>query len=318
MNIELLLEDFCHYAKFIQGASVNTTKRYKQNVSSFITTTQISHIEQVHEKIIFEYFLNGRVHKNWKSTTYRTYYMSLLVFFRWCVKQGYLKANYVEGLELPKIEEPRRKKLTKQEASKLLETAFNYPYTQKFQRSRNHAIFSMFLFTGLRRNELLTLKLSDVNLENRTVFVKGKGDKERTIPLSSTLIHSLERYLIERKKQRKTCAEFFTSSNKNGGLTNSGLKRLIEKMRKATGIYFKTHELRHTFATLMIEGGCDIYSIAKLMGHSDINTTAIYLLGRIEFLRSEVSKHPLNSHSSPAPCTIKRQHKYPIFSLTNF
>ena len=318
MNIELLLEDFCHYAKFIRGVSENTLKRYRQNISNFKTTTQITHIEQVNEKNVLEFFLHGRVHRDWKSTTYRTYYMSLLVFFRWCVKHGYLKTNYVEGMEIPKTNKSLRKKLTKQESSRLLETAFNYPYIQTYQRYRNHAIFSMFLFTGLRKSELLNLKLSDVDIQNRNVFIIGKGEKERIIPLSTTLIYSLERYLDERKKQGKTCSEFFTSSNKNGGLTNSGLKRLIEKMRTVTGIHFKTHELRHTFATLMLEGGCDIYSLAKLMGHSDIKTTTIYLLARTELLQAQVTKHPLNNLSDPSLCTIKRPPKHLTPSLMKY
>jgi len=295
MNIELLQEDFCHYAKYIRGVSDNTVKRYRENISNFSSSAQISHISEVNEKKVLSFFLEGRVAKNWKTTTYKTYFMSLLVFFRWCVKHNYLDKNYVEGLELPKGSKSLPKKLTRQEAFKLLEITFNYPYTQKYLRYRNHALFSMFLFTGLRKSELLKLKLTDVDIQNQSVFVKGKGDKDRIIPLSTTLVHSLDNYLRERKKQNKTCPEFFTSSNRNQGFTDSGLKRLIIKMRKATGITFKTHELRHTFATLMLEGGCDIYSLSKMMGHSDIKTTTIYLSATAEHLRSQVIKHPLNA-----------------------
>jgi len=295
MNIELLLEDFCHHSKYIRGVSDSTVKRYRENIANFSSSAHISHISEVNEKKVLSFFLEGRVSKNWKTTTYKTYYMSLLVFFRWCVKHGYLDKNYAEGLELPKGSKSLPRKLSKQEAFKLLELTFNYPYSHKYLRYRNHALFSMFLFTGLRKSELLKLKLSDVDLENQSVFVKGKGDKDRIIPLSSTLVHSLENYLRARKKQQKTCPEFFTSSNKNQGFTDSGLKRLILKMRKATGIRFKTHELRHTFATLMLEGGCDIYSLSKMMGHSDIKTTTIYLSATAEHLRSQVIKHPLNA-----------------------
>jgi len=294
MNIELLLEDFCHHSKFIRGVSDSTVKRYRENISNFARSAQISHISDVTEKKVLSFFLEGRVSKNWKTATYKTYYMSLLVFFRWCVKHTYLDENYVDDLEIPKGSKSLPKKLSRQEAFKLLEVAFNYPYTQKYLRYRNHALFSMFLFTGLRKSELLKLKLTDVDVENRSVFVKGKGDKDRIIPLSTTLIHSLENYLKQRKKQNKSCSEFFTSSNRNQGLTDTGLKRLIIKMRDATGIYFKTHELRHTFATLMLEGGCDIYSLSKMMGHSDIKTTTIYLSATAEHLRSQVIKHPLN------------------------
>jgi site-specific recombinase XerD len=296
MNIELLLEDFCHYGTYIRGVSKNTIRRYRQNISHFARASKISLISEVNQKNVQTFFLEGRVHKNWKTTTYRTYYMTLLVFFRWCVKNGYLEKNYAEDLELPKTEKTLPSKLNKQDALKLLEIAYNYPYTQKYLKFRNHALFAMLLFAGLRKSELLHLKLTDVDLENLTIFVRlGKGNKDRIIPMSFTLAQSLNRYLIERRKQQKTCPEFFTSSNRNIGFTASGLKRLVNQLKKASGLSFTIHKLRHTFATLMLEGGCDIYSLSKMMGHSDIKTTTIYLSATAEHLRSQVTKHPLNA-----------------------
>ena len=147
----------------------------------------------------------------------------------------------------------------------------------------------------MRKAELLNLRYTDVDLENRTVFVHhGKGGKDRIIPISFTLVQILERYLTERKRLKKTCPEFFTSLNRNQGFTGSGLKRMLNRIKKASGIHFGTHKLRHTFATLMLEGGCDIYSLSKMMGHSDIKTTTIYLSASAEHLRSQVMKHPLN------------------------
>ncbi|QMU65268.1 MAG: tyrosine-type recombinase/integrase [Flavobacteriaceae bacterium] len=221
--------------------------------------------------------------------------MTLIVFFRWCIKKGYLETNFAETIEVPKLEKSLPKAIKRKEALLLLEVAYNYPYTHQFLKYRNHAIFSMFLLTGLRKSELLNLKLTDVDLENLTVFVRqGKGNKDRIVPMSYTLAQSLKRYLLERKKQRKTCSEFFTSSNRNKGYSENGLKLLVNQLRQASGIYFTIHTLRHTFATLMLEGGCDIFSLSKMMGHSDIKTTTIYLSATAEHLRSQVVKHPLN------------------------
>ena len=178
---------------------------------------------------------------------------------------------------------------------KLLEIVYNYPYDYKFLRYRNHAIFSMFMFAGLRKTELLNLKFTDVDITNLSIFVnQGKGNKDRIIPMSYTLAESLKRYLVERTRLGKTCINFFASLNRNCGFTEIGLTRLIIKMRLASGIVFTAHKLRHTFATLMLEGGCDIYSLSKMMGHSDIKTTTIYLSASAEHLRSQVGKHPLN------------------------
>ena len=72
------------------------------------------------------------------------------------------------------------------------------------------------------------------------------------------------------------------------------IPRLVDKLRRASGIYFTPHMLRHTFATLMLEGGADIYAISKMMGHSDIKTTTIYLSASTEHLKGEINKHALN------------------------
>ena len=199
-------------------------------------------------------------------------------------------------IEIPKLEKRLPPKLTKQDATKLLEIVYNYPYDYKYLRYRNHAIFATFIFAGIRRKELVKLKVTDVDLENLTIFInQGKGSKDRIIPMCYTLAASLKRYLEERKRLKKTCAEFFVSLNRDVGFTESGLKRLTEHMRKASKIDFTIHKLRHTFATLMLEGGCDIYSLSKMMGHDNIKTTTIYLAASAEHLRSQITKHPLNN-----------------------
>jgi site-specific recombinase XerD len=94
----------------------------------------------------------------------------------------------------------------------------------------------------------------------------------------------------------KTNPEFFSSIRGNVGFTGNGLKKLVDKIRDSSKIFFTVHKLRHTFATLMLEGGCDIYSLSKMMGHSDIKTTTIYLSASVEHLRSQITKHPLNDY----------------------
>ena len=295
MNITLLLEDFCHHAYYMKGHSSKTIKRYREQITYFSKTSKIDRIEQISTDIIKSFFLFGRTNKKWKATTYHTYYMSLRSFFAWCLEHKYIQQDYLEGIELPPIKKSLPKGIKKQNALKILEIIYNYPYTQDFVRYRNHAIFSMFLFAGLRKNELLNLKLTDVDVDNLTIFVRfGKGAKDRIIPMSFTLAQSLKRYLEKRKKQGKTCPEFFVCSNRDRGFTESGLKSFLDGFRKATNIHFTIHQLRHTFATLMLEGGCDIYSLSGMMGHSDIKTTTIYLSATPEHLRCQMAKHPLN------------------------
>jgi len=258
--------------------------------------TGIDEISDITKNNVKEFLMQGRIKKNWKASSFITAHKSLFVFFQWCVKNNYLENNVLEDIELPKLNKSIPPKLTQQEAMKLLEVTYNLPYKYQYLRYRNHALLATFIFTGLRKAEVLNLKYTDVDLENRTVFVNhGKGGKDRIIPINFTLIEILGRYLKERKRLKKTCPEFFTSLNRNQGFTSSGLKRALTRIKKESGINFGTHKLRHTFATLMLEGGCDIYSLSKMMGHSDIKTTTIYLSASAEHLRQEMTKHPLNN-----------------------
>lgn len=295
MDIQILAQKFYDYSSFIRGYSPQTIKRYKHTLNYFCKFASIEEIEQVNDTNVRELFIHGRTKRNWQPNTFICYHKSLMVFFRWCVENGYLEENPVEDIEIPKLDKKLPPKLTKQATMRLLEVVYNYPYDYRFLRYRNHAIFSTFIFAGLRKKELLNLKLADVDIENLSIFVnQGKGGKDRIIPMSYTLASSLKKYLEERKRLNKTCPEFFASLNRNLGLTDTGLRNLARKMRETSGIDFTIHKLRHTFATMMLEGGCDIYSLSRMMGHSDIKTTTIYLAASAEHLRSQMTKHPLN------------------------
>lgn len=295
MDIEILSQKFCDYSISIKGYSKNTIKRYRNVINGYRKFACINEVSQVNDDNVRALFYWGRTERNWSVNTFIVYHKTLLVFFRWCVKQGCMEKNPILDIEIPKKESRLPIKLTKQTALRLLEIIYNYPYEYRFLRYRNHAIFSTFLFTGLRKQELLNLKFTDVDVENLTIFVKqGKGNKDRVVPISYTLAQTLKKYKDERKRLHKTNPEFFCSLRGDVGFTENGLKKLVEQVRKSSKVFFTVHKLRHTFATLMLEGGCDIYSLSKMMGHSDIKTTTIYLSASAEHLRSQMVKHPLN------------------------
>ena len=296
-NVDILLQQFCDYSLRIRGYSPYTIRRYKQAIGFYLREHKIRTFGDVTEQDLRQFFMNGRIQRNWSANTCVIYHKSFTVFFRWCKEHGYLDAQFdpLTGIELPKLEKRLPTKLTKQDALRLLEVVYNYPYDYHFLRYRNHAIYATFLYSGLRKSELLRLNMTDVDIENLTIFVRqGKGGKDRIIPMSFTLAQTLTKYLEERKRLRKTCPEFFTSLNRDCGFTDTGIKRLTSKIKKASKIDFTIHKLRHTFATLMLEGGCDIYSLSRMLGHSDIKTTTIYLAASAEHLRGQMGKHPLN------------------------
>jgi len=131
------------------------------------------------------------------------------VFFEWCVKQEYLELNCISKIEVPKIGRRLPKSLSKQQAERLLEVVYNLPYRNKYKRYLNHAIISTFLFSGIRKSELLNLKYTDVDIENGTLFIRsGKGDKDRVISMNPQLVQTLDAYRRERKARHKTCPNF--------------------------------------------------------------------------------------------------------------
>ena len=299
MNITYLLEKFCQESHYFSGRSPDTIKRYRANITFFIQQQNIIKIDAVNRQQIMSFFAFGRSERGWKPATYRTYYMSLKVFFRWCVKEKYLKENPILGLDLPKLDAPIPKGLSLEKATALLDWAYHMPSESRIQRIRNQALFATFIYAGLRKSELLNLKLGDIDLIGDTIFVsKGKGRKDRLVPICMNLKEILSRYLFERNKAKKNTIYFFTSTKQDRAFTKAGLKHLTKKIKQHANISFTIHGLRHTFATLMIEGGCDIYSLSKMMGHSNIKTTTIYLSASVEHLRGQIAKHPLDVHTT--------------------
>ncbi len=296
MDLRILLEKFCDYSLSIRGYSKETIRRYRYVINCYCKFAGVNEISQVSDDNVRTLFYSGRSERKWSVNTFIVYHKTLLVFFRWCVKQGYMEKNPILDIEVPKLEKRLPPKLTKQATLHLLEIVYNYPYDYKFLRYRNHAIFATFIFAGLRKQELLNLKFTDIDIENLTIFIRqGKGNKDRIVPISYALAQSLKKYHEERRRLNKTNPEFFSSLRGNVGFTSNGLKRLVDQVKKSSKIVFTVHKLRHTFATLMLEGGCDIYSLSKMMGHSDIKTTTIYLAASAEHLRSQMTKHPLNN-----------------------
>lgn len=175
----------------------------------------------------------------------------------------------------------------------VLEASFHRKYNYRFERYRNRAAIGMMIYAGLRAGEVMNLKLGDVDFKNSVINInQGKGGKDRIVPICLPLQRILLEYLKDRERLNRKCISFFTSTHGDIPFTYNGLKRVIETLKKETDINFSAHRLRHTFATLMLEGGCDLFSLQKMMGHSDIKTTTIYLSTTVHHLQEQIKNTP--------------------------
>jgi len=167
MDMQILAEKFYDYSAFSRGYSKMTVRRYWAAINLYRNRAGIIKIEEICEENIRLSFFHGRTERDWKPTTYATLHVSLSVFFQWCIREGCLKHNPIEAIEVPKPDKRLPSHLTKQDALKLLDVILNYPYESHFLQYRTHAIFSTFIFAGLRKQELLNLRCVDVDTCNK-------------------------------------------------------------------------------------------------------------------------------------------------------
>lgn len=282
---------FCQYSLAFKGNTPRTIQWYKTDFRGFQRFANIENIEQLTKHLIEDFILHGKLERNWQAQTIRLRLQSLSLFLAWCVQEEYIKENPCDKIPKPKLPKRIPKHLTKDQAQRLLDWTRNYPYDYKFDKKRAIAIIATFIYTGIRKAELSNLKKEDVDIENKTLYVRnGKCSKDRMIPLHETLIEALTYYLKDRKRMKKTCPYFFTAMRQDSMMGESVIKRLVEKLRKKSKIEFYPHLLRHTFATLMLEGGCNLYALSQMMGHSDIKTTTIYLSATKAHLEGQITK----------------------------
>ena len=295
MSINSLCDQMCEQAQYLRGYSPATIQRYRVALKLFQRSAGVKEPRHCTPEAVRSFFYRGRSERHWSTQTFHTYHKSLNVFFRWCIANGHLTEDPVAGIELPRLEKTLPRRLPEDQARLLLEKVLNYSWRTDFERYRNHALLATVIWAGLRRKELLQLHVTDLDIGRHALLVRnGKGAKDRAVPMSATYAGIVKRYLEERVRAGKTCPSVFASSSRDAGLTEQGLRHLIRSLRKVSGIAFRLHALRHTFATLMIEGGCEIFALSRMMGHDRITTTTGYLAASPEHLRAQIAKHPLN------------------------
>jgi len=290
-----LHSEFCNYQIVFKENKPRTITWFKEIIGYFVKQTGVNEISQINSQLIENWLMAGRLELNWSAKTVRNRFIAVNLFLKWCVKKGHLIENPASEVPTPKLgKTPIPKHLTREEADRLLDWARCYPYFKTYEKPRAVAIIATFLFTGIRLKELMNLKIDHVNLtENILIVRQGKGGKDRMIPIHEQLKGYLTDYLTMRPKINTESVYFFVSLKNKGQMSDMVVKRLFEKLKSKSGIHFYPHLLRHTFAVLMLEAGCNLFSVSRLLGHSDIKTTTIYLSATVSHLQDQISKYPL-------------------------
>lgn len=242
------------------------------------------------------YYYRGA--KSGKPLSFRSQHARLTpvrALFKWLVKQNYLLSNPASELELPKLE----KRLPKHVLSiSEVEAVLSVPDVEDDLGIRDRAILELFYSTGIRRRELMELKLYDLDTERQTLMVRqGKGAKDRMVPVGERALDWADKYITD-VRPGLVCEPdegvlFLTSEGQM--FTANHLSHLVRKAI-ATADIGKTgscHLLRHTMATLMLEGGADVRFIQEMLGHANLETTQIYTQVSIRKLQEiHAATHP--------------------------
>lgn len=224
----------------------------------------------------FSYALAGQ---KLRPRTIRGGLHAIRSMFDYLVKMGALAENPAKEVQLPKKDAAQRLLVTDDDLIKLLEATERQ--ASEFRCMRDRAVLSVLIFCGLRRQELLDLTLQSVNLEDRSVLVQqGKGQKSRTVYLCDEALIALREWLA-RRRQMKCEHEYLFINERRQRVGENTLASIVEEIKAIAGFKgdprIKPHSIRHAAATRLLRNGADIRSIQAWLGHSQLQTTAIYL-----------------------------------------
>jgi len=278
MFLENLHNQFLRYCSLEENLSPKTISGMKGSFKTLLKWTGIQNMGEVTLDVLRNFFYEGKEKHLWSTSSTLNHMKYLKKFFNWCIKEGYMEKNLILEIKKPKQSKTLPKVLTKEQANAILCASFSFSWVYTFEQYRNYAIIATLLCTGIRAEEILNLRVIDVNLSSERIFIHlGKGKKDRYVPIHRKLKQILDSYIRERKRLNKTSGYFFTGIKSNLPLSYKDLTRICQKLSKHTGIKFTAHTLRHTAATELLNQGLDIYMVSRVLGHTDIKTTTIYL-----------------------------------------
>jgi integrase/recombinase XerC len=284
------IEKFLRYLEVQKDSSPHTLRAYRKDLEEFSAFVKKEPDEI--EMIDVRGFIAGQIRDGRERTTAGRRLASIRSFLKYLHREGYLKTNPAKLVSTPKTQRLLPKFLTVDDAFALVEQ----PQGIGFIKARDRAILELLYSSGLRVSELAGLNVDDVNTREGLVKVRGKGKKERILPVGSKAVDAIKSYLVEKLLLKKRDRAMFL--NRRGTrLSDRGIRRIVVKYAKAAGINgdIGPHTMRHTFASHLLQDGADLRVIQELLGHSSLSTTQKYTHLDIAHLMDIYDKaHPLS------------------------
>jgi len=291
-----IVRAYQRYLKLQRGYSVNTLDAYLRDLEKLLHYLELEDKHVLDVKLEdLQHFASGLHDIGIHARSQCRILSGVRSFYRFLQLDGYRDDNPTELLESPVLGEHLPEVLTAAEVD-ALENSID---VSKWEGHRNRAIIEVLFSCGLRVSELVTLKLTNLYIDERYVRVLGKGSKERLVPISSKALKELDLWFVDRKQMKiKPGEEDYVFLNRRGAhLTRTMILIMIKQQAVEAGIKktISPHTLRHSFATALLEGGADLRAIQVMLGHESIGTTEIYTHIDMSTLRQEIlDHHPRN------------------------
>ena len=285
-KINKSISSFSEYLLYQKGLSQNTVDSYKSDLTKLSNYLQ----NQDLSKTNIDNFFIDMSEFNYSSSTKKRMHSSIKNFLK------YINENEdYESIDISDIKLKSSKKLPEVLSITDIENMINFYNHETYLDSRNRTVIDVLYSTGCRVSELCDINISDIDLDENYLKLKGKGSKQRIVPIGSMLYKNLMQYLNVRETFLQNRGEpLFLSKSKNK-LDRTAVFRIIKKTAKNISLQTDVHPhtLRHSAATHMLEGGCDLRTVQEFLGHSSVSTTQIYTKVTKEFLEEAFTEsHP--------------------------
>ena len=289
------LETYLRHLMLERGLSKNTLSAYRNDLSKFFTHLEKSGVDPVLASSKEVEAFSQELLNSHTATSRARALASLRGFYKHLVLEGKRSDDPTKPVRSPKLPLRLPKALTQEQVLQLIENSGPAPDDESsdFLRLRNRAILELMYSTGARVSEIVNLDLDEVD-DSGLMRVRGKGSKERLVPVGSFAKAALDAYLVRsRPSLAKGLSRALFLNQLGGRLSRQSIWEIIQRSAQGMNVEVSPHSLRHSFATHLLEGGADVRVVQELLGHASVTTTQIYTMVTIDTLREVyLAAHP--------------------------